>query len=95
MLHPNKNLNFLNPKKEQLRRRQEVQDRIVQQNEFLRASLRGSRKLQALQDSPLPDRPTSGIENDAFAEDEDFDTIYGKIYIFIFMETRNQFYFLY
>lgn len=63
---------------EQLRRRQEEQERIVQQNEFLRASLRGSRKLQALQDSPLQDRPI-GIENDAYAEDEELEVIYGKL----------------
>lgn len=43
----------------------------MQQNEFLRNSVRGSRKLQALQDGP-PSQPQSiGIENDAFAEDED------------------------
>lgn len=35
---------------EQLRRRREEEERIAQQNEFLRASLRGSRKLKALQD---------------------------------------------
>lgn len=63
---------------EQLRRRQEEQERIVQQNDFLRASLRGSRKLQALQDSPLQDRPI-GIENDAYAEDEELEVIYGKL----------------
>lgn len=50
----------------------------MQQNEFLRASLRGSRKLQALQDSPLQqDRPI-GIENDAYAEDEELEVICGK-----------------
>ncbi|XP_043071865.1 uncharacterized protein LOC6565990 isoform X2 [Drosophila grimshawi] len=36
---------------EQLRRRREEEERIAQQNEFLRNSLRGSRKLKALQDS--------------------------------------------
>lgn len=61
---------------EQLRRRQEEQERIVQQNEFLRASLRGSRKLQALQDSPLQERP-SGIENDAYVEDDELMVIHG------------------
>lgn len=35
---------------DQLRRRREEEERIAQQNEFLRASLRGSRKLKALQD---------------------------------------------
>lgn len=61
---------------EQLRRRQEAQERILQQNEFRRASIRGSRKLQALQDSPLQDRPV-GIENDAYAEDEEIEVIAG------------------
>lgn len=65
---------------EQLRRRQEEQDRIIQQNEFLRASLRGSRKLQALQDNPLQQRPI-GIENDAYAEDEEPDVIVGKLFV--------------
>lgn len=56
---------------EQLRRRKEEEDRIAQENDFLRASLRGSRKLQALQDGPLgQDRPI-GIENDAFLEDDE------------------------
>lgn len=36
---------------EQLRRRREEEERIAQQNEFLRNSLRGSRKLKALQDT--------------------------------------------
>ncbi|XP_017148657.1 uncharacterized protein LOC108159648 isoform X6 [Drosophila miranda] len=39
---------------EQLRRRREEEERIAQQNEFLRNSLRGSRKLKALQDSATP-----------------------------------------
>lgn len=56
---------------EQLRRRKEEEDRIAQENEFLRASLRGSRKLQALQDGPVPQDLPIGVENDAFLEDDE------------------------
>lgn len=67
---------------EQLRRRREEEERIAQQNEFLRASLRGSRKLQALQDNhPLASveqRPPAGVDNDAFIADEDVERILGK-----------------
>lgn len=69
---------------EQLRRRREEEERIAQQNEFLRASLRGSRKLQALQDNhPLASeqRPPAGIDNDAFLADEDVERILGKYHI--------------
>ncbi|XP_055303206.1 uncharacterized protein LOC129568883 isoform X3 [Sitodiplosis mosellana] len=65
---------------EQLRRRREEEERIAQQNEFLRASLRGSRKLQALQDNhPLASeqRPPAGVDNDAFIADEDVERILG------------------
>ncbi|XP_064555602.1 uncharacterized protein sdt isoform X2 [Drosophila montana] len=44
---------------EQLRRRREEEERIAQQNEFLRNSLRGSRKLKALQDTANA-TPTAG-----------------------------------
>lgn len=63
---------------EQLRRRREEEDRIAQQNEFLRNSVRGSRKLQSLQDGTLSEPRPVGIENDAFTEDEDLDNITGK-----------------
>lgn len=65
---------------EQLRRRREEEERIAQQNEFLRASLRGSRKLQALQDNHqiVNDRLPVGIDNDAFIADEDVERILGK-----------------
>lgn len=59
-----------------MRRRREEEDRIAQQNEFLRASLRGSRKLQALQEQDP--RPPVGVENDAFIADEDGERIIGK-----------------
>lgn len=61
---------------EQLRRRREEEDRIAQQNEFLRASLRGSRKLQALQEQDS--RPPIGVENDAFVADEEGERIVGE-----------------
>lgn len=61
-----------------MRRRREEEERIAQQNEFLRASLRGSRKLQALQDGPIAERAPIGIENDAFAADEDYERAIGE-----------------
>lgn len=49
---------------EQLRKRKEEEERIAAQNEFLNRSLRGSRKLQALESHP------QGSINDAFTEDD-------------------------
>ncbi|KAJ8986074.1 hypothetical protein NQ317_003368 [Molorchus minor] len=49
---------------EQIRKRKEEEERIAAQNEFLNRSLRGSRKLQALESRP------QGAINDAFTEDE-------------------------
>ncbi|XP_017962778.1 MAGUK p55 subfamily member 5 isoform X2 [Drosophila navojoa] len=49
----------LRQQQEQLRRRREEEERIAQQNEFLRNSLRGSRKLKALQDTATA-TPTAG-----------------------------------
>lgn len=63
-----------------MRRRREEEERIAQQNEFLRASLRGSRKLKALQDNKpaaqqqqpvAAERSVVGVENEAYIEDED------------------------
>lgn len=68
---------------QQLRRRREEEERIAQQNEFLRASLRGSRKLQALQDGPIPqtqqalERVSTGVDNDAYIDDEEAEKIIG------------------
>ncbi|XP_055846624.1 uncharacterized protein LOC129912432 [Episyrphus balteatus] len=69
---------------EQLRRRREEEERIAQQNEFLRASLRGSRKLKALQNktSAQQQHPTSveavqGVDNDAYTDEEDTEKILG------------------
>ncbi|XP_037727593.1 uncharacterized protein LOC119558285 isoform X5 [Drosophila subpulchrella] len=70
---------------EQLRRRREEEERIAQQNEFLRNSLRGSRKLKALQDTATPPgkavaqqqqqatqvTQVVGVENEAYLPDED------------------------
>ncbi|XP_017113061.1 serine-rich adhesin for platelets isoform X3 [Drosophila elegans] len=70
---------------EQLRRRREEEERIAQQNEFLRNSLRGSRKLKALQDTATPGKAVAqqqqlqatqatqvvGVENEAYLPDDD------------------------
>lgn len=54
---------------EQIRKRKEEEDRLAAQNEFLNRSLRGSRKLQALESTP------QGAINDAFSgEDEEKDS---------------------
>lgn len=51
---------------EQIRKRKEEEDRLAAQSEFLNRSLRGSRKLQALESRP------QGAINDAFSgEDEE------------------------
>ncbi|XP_053952167.1 uncharacterized protein LOC128859307 isoform X3 [Anastrepha ludens] len=70
---------------EQLRRRREEEERIAQQNEFLRNSLRGSRKLKALQDNkaaaqqqqPIAAERVTGVENEAYMDDEDIEKING------------------
>lgn len=46
----------------------------------MRASLRESKKLQALQANRLPDRP-AGFENTAYADDEDLENTRGKYHI--------------
>lgn len=75
---------------EQLRRRREEEERIAQQNEFLRNSLRGSRKLKALQDSkaaaqqqqPVSTERVTGVENEAYMDDEEVEKINGEYLIF-------------
>ncbi|XP_011209435.1 protein PALS1 isoform X4 [Bactrocera dorsalis] len=70
---------------EQLRRRREEEERIAQQNEFLRNSLRGSRKLKALQDNkaaaqqqqPASAERVTGVENEAYLDDEEAEKING------------------
>ncbi|KAK9877616.1 hypothetical protein WA026_019286 [Henosepilachna vigintioctopunctata] len=49
---------------EQIRKRKEEEDRLAAQNEFLNRSLRGSKKLQALENR------AQRIINDAFSDDE-------------------------
>ncbi|XP_017113069.1 MAGUK p55 subfamily member 5-A isoform X10 [Drosophila elegans] len=75
----------LRQQQEQLRRRREEEERIAQQNEFLRNSLRGSRKLKALQDTATPGKAVAqqqqlqatqatqvvGVENEAYLPDDD------------------------
>ncbi|KPJ00082.1 hypothetical protein RR46_00444 [Papilio xuthus] len=56
-----------NKYKEQLRQRKEAEERIAAQNEFLRTSLRGSHKLQALESTPAG----TAFVNDAYEEDID------------------------
>ncbi|XP_067011595.2 protein PALS1 isoform X2 [Anabrus simplex] len=48
---------------EALRKRKEEEERVAQQNEFLNRSLRGSRKLQALESHP----PPTGVINDGYS----------------------------
>lgn len=61
-------LNHIFLPQEQLKKRKEEEERIAAQNEFLNRSLRGSRKLQALESKP------QGAVNDAFADDDAHDT---------------------
>ncbi|XP_017490012.1 PREDICTED: MAGUK p55 subfamily member 5, partial [Rhagoletis zephyria] len=76
--------NRLRQQQEQLRRRREEEERIAQQNEFLRNSLRGSRKLKALQDNkaaaqqqPVAAERVTGVENEAYMDDEEVEKING------------------
>lgn len=68
---------------EQLRRRREEEERIASQNEFLRNSLRGSNKLKSLQfNNAQPQtesgvQQTTGMENEAFIDDESAPAIVG------------------
>lgn len=67
-------------KQEQLRRRREEEERIAAQNDFLRNSLRGSQRLRALQDNPVAaDKPAIGVDNEAYADDEEPEKIIGRI----------------
>ena len=64
---------------EEERKRKEKEERIAREEEFLRSSLRGSRKLQALESSPRhPAAAAAGVVNIAYTtmedeEDEDDD----------------------
>lgn len=50
---------------EDIHRRKVAEEKQAKENEFLRNSIRGSKKLQALEaNPPLP--PKHGVENDAF-----------------------------
>lgn len=54
-----------------LRKRKEEEERLAQEAEFLNRSLRGSKKLQALESTPSEKSVTpTGIVNDAYADDE-------------------------
>ncbi|XP_076321879.1 MAGUK p55 family member stardust isoform X2 [Tachypleus tridentatus] len=54
---------------EDIRKRKEVEERLACEEEFLRSSLRGSKKLQALESKPQP-LPRTGIINTAFQLEE-------------------------
>lgn len=43
---------------------------MAQEAEFLNRSLRGSKKLQALESTPVEKPVTTGIDNTAYADDE-------------------------
>ncbi|XP_065088887.1 protein PALS1 isoform X1 [Ochlerotatus camptorhynchus] len=70
-------LNSIKKFEEQLRRRREEEERIAAQNDFLRNSLRSSQRLRALQDNPVVEKPASGVENEAYIEDEEPEKIIG------------------
>jgi len=53
---------------EELRKRREQEEKHAKEQEFLRTSLRGSKKLHALEDDDEPEPPT-GFVNDAYDED--------------------------
>lgn len=53
---------------EQLRKRKEEDERLAAQQDFLNRSLRGSRKLQALESRP------HGVVNDAFADEPEVES---------------------
>jgi len=57
---------------EEERKKREKEERTAREDEFLRSSLRGSRKLQALEKSP-PLRATSGVVNVAYSTGEEAD----------------------
>uniref|UniRef100_A0A1B6C910 MAGUK p55 subfamily member 5 n=1 Tax=Clastoptera arizonana TaxID=38151 RepID=A0A1B6C910_9HEMI len=53
---------------QEVKRKERVdKERIAQQNEFLNRSLRGSKKLRALESGPVP---STGVVNDAYMEDD-------------------------
>nr|XP_019532860.1 MAGUK p55 subfamily member 5-A isoform X5 [Aedes albopictus] len=70
-------LNSIKKFEEQLRRRREEEERIAAQNDFLRNSIRGSQKLRHLQDNPVVEKPTIGVDNEAYTEDEEPEKIIG------------------
>ncbi|KAK7601156.1 hypothetical protein V9T40_008597 [Parthenolecanium corni] len=63
-------LNNIKKYQEALRKRKEEEDRLAQEAEFLNRSLRGSKKLQALESTPAEKATSTGIDNTAYADDE-------------------------
>ena len=66
------NNNWIEWFQEEERKKREKEERTAREDEFLRSSLRGSRKLQALEKSP-PLRATSGVVNVAYSTGEEAD----------------------
>jgi len=56
---------------EELKKRREQEEKHAKEQEFLRTSLRGSKKLQALENQREDSSPVSGFVNDAYDVDED------------------------
>ncbi|XP_065214129.1 protein PALS1 isoform X2 [Planococcus citri] len=69
--HTEEQLNNIKKYQDALRKRKEEEERLAQEAEFLNRSLRGSKKLQALESTPSEKSVTpTGIVNDAYADDE-------------------------
>ncbi|XP_023218352.1 uncharacterized protein LOC111620621 [Centruroides sculpturatus] len=64
--NPEEHLGRIRKYQEDIRKRKEEEERIAKEEEFLRSSLRGSKKLQALESKP----PRTGIVNTAFELEE-------------------------
>lgn len=63
---------------DELRRQREEKSRMAREEEFLRTSLRGSKKLQALEENRLdPTKLPSGVVNPNFISEEDLDAYDG------------------
>ncbi|CAH1792248.1 unnamed protein product [Owenia fusiformis] len=56
---------------ESLRKRKEEEDKYTREQNFLRESLRGSKKMQALSEQGRPPVPTSGFVNTAYLEEDE------------------------
>ena len=57
---------------EDIRKRRESEDRITREQEFLRTSLRGSKKLQALEENHIEPHVVTTYDNPTFDEEEEY-----------------------